>query len=268
MNHKIRHINGKEDISYCKDRYQDDLINNEFDDEYDDENIILGLNDSDNGNGNDSGNDIDVNNIISKYMNLSIINKNKNKTNNEKKIVERSLEKHYFTLLPNEIWIIIFKYLNYDDLVNLLNLGNVNKNILFDFIELKSREYWHKVYLGHLKNYFNSELNMIRGAIENYGILQIIGSDLGVVNYSDFDCFQQMQRTEYHVSKIFDNLIAPVNNNDNDNDNDNKIKNNIEKVYLELSNFENKKAIQVIIDNFPNKTAKCIINEYIKAQKT
>lgn len=260
MNHKIRHKNGEKDISYCKDRYHDDLINGEYGEEYGDENIILDLNEKDNAN--NIG--IDVNNIISKYMNLSIKNKNKSKNRNEK--VEESLEKHYFTILPNEIWIIIFKYLNYDDLVNLLNLGNVNKNILFDFIEFKSREYWHKVYLGHMKNYLNSELNMIKGAIENYGILQIIGSDLGVVNYSDFDCFQQMQKTEYHVSKIFDNLIASI--NDNDNVNDNKKKNNIEKIYLELSNFENKKAIQVIIDNFPNKTAKCIINKYIKAQKT
>ena len=215
MGNKIRHIIGINDISYINNRHID--ICNDVDI--------------------DICNDVDVD--ICNDVDIDICNDNDNK-------------------LPNEIWNIIFRFLSYNDLVNLLILGNSNKlnnswlkfnrYTLLNFIDKESRMYWNSVYLGHIKRYLNAELNMIKGAIETYGIIQIIGNDLGVVNYSDFGCYFNMKKTEKHIVDISDRI-----NNISDS---NYFK--IENIYLDIINFENQKAIDVIIKNFRNLSAKCL----------
>lgn len=177
--------------------------------------------------------------------------------------------------LPNEIWDIILSFLDDKDLINILYLSNeyknknkykknefmldcynkinslgikINSSLIIKHIDKKSVNFWNKIYQHHFLKFLNKEMNFINGCLETYSIVKILENDLGVHNNNinnDINVYNNMNNVLEHINNIYKSVEI-------------KLDYKIENIFKSINNFNNKKAIKIILQNFKSPTSMCV----------
>ena len=153
--------------------------------------------------------------------------------------------------LPNEIWNIILSFLDDKDLINILYLSNeyrknkinnkrikiINSSLIIRHIDKRSINFWNKIYQHHFLKFLNKEMNFIHGCLETYSIVKILENDMGVQNNNinnEIVIYNNMNNVLIHLHNIYKSL-------------EQKLDYKIENIFKSISNYNNKKAIKIIL---------------------